>query len=116
MVARAAAAPGQALSCDPEAHEYFAALLADEERVSALRRALTEADPSVAVNEAMERAFGANLRTAEDSPSGIGMLRRIAGIRICGAFLRRWHVSRRGGFLCISSTPLALDRVITAAS
>jgi hypothetical protein len=25
------------------------------------------ADPSVAVNETMERAFGANLRTAEDS-------------------------------------------------
>jgi pimeloyl-ACP methyl ester carboxylesterase len=67
LVARAAAAPGQPLSCDPEAQEYFAALLADEERVSALRRALTEADPSVAVNETMERAFGANLRTAEDS-------------------------------------------------
>jgi pimeloyl-ACP methyl ester carboxylesterase len=61
------AATGQPLSCDPAAQEYFAALVADERRIAALRRALAEADPSIAVNDAMERAFGTNLRTEEDS-------------------------------------------------
>lgn len=48
---------------DEPAREYFVALAADEERVAAIRRALTEGDLSRAVHDPMGRAFGTNLRT-----------------------------------------------------
>ncbi|HUG38904.1 MAG TPA: alpha/beta fold hydrolase [Longimicrobiales bacterium] len=58
-------------SCDGEAaaREYFIALAADQERLAALRQALTESDPSLAMDSAMVRAFGPNLRTVVD-PGG----------------------------------------------
>lgn len=51
-----------------ESREYFAALAADEERQAELRRALLETDLQQALDPAMRRAFGDNLRTIRVSP------------------------------------------------
>jgi parallel beta-helix repeat protein len=48
---------------DEVAREYFIALAADDGRVAALRRALTEGDLTGGVHHAMERAFGERLHT-----------------------------------------------------
>jgi pimeloyl-ACP methyl ester carboxylesterase len=58
-------------SCDGAAarKEYFAALAADQDRLTALRQALTESDRTLAMDSAMMRAFGSNLRTEVD-PGG----------------------------------------------
>jgi erythromycin esterase len=61
------AATGVNSRCDDEARrEYFAALAADEEQVAAIREALEEADLFPALDRAIERAFGDNLRTEVD--------------------------------------------------
>lgn len=67
MVRRAFPPPPRESSTVPHprasGRPYFVALAADEERLNALRLALTEADLSVAIDRAMLRAFGDKLRT-----------------------------------------------------